>query len=135
MELNFFNITCFVYAGFTLMTRLPIIFFQDEWNQWELNKAYRKEKPAWINIAAIFSVLFVLFSWYKAWSSNIEYGWILAVLLSITLIKISQLFFNYDQFREFAATTLYNKDKMLVINLGVFVFAIVLILMGIYLYS
>jgi len=41
-----------------------------------LNKAYSKEKPAWINVVAIFSVLFVLFSWYKAWSSNIEYGWI-----------------------------------------------------------
>jgi len=135
MELNFFNITCFFYAGFALMTRLPILFLNEEWTQWELNKAYSREKPVWINVVAISSVLFVLFSWYKAWSSNIEYGWILAALLSITLIKISQLLFNYSQFRDFAATTLYNKDKMLLINLGVFAFAIVLILMGIYLYS
>jgi hypothetical protein len=135
MDLNFFNITCFSYAGFALLTRLPLIFFKEEWNQWELNKAYSREKPVWVSFAAIFSVLFVLFSWYKAWSSNIEYGWILAALLSITLIKVSQLLFNYVQFREFAARTLYNKDKMLIVNLGVFVFAIVLILMGIYLYS
>jgi len=135
MELNFFNITCFAYAGFALMTRLPIIFFNKEWNQWELTKAYSKEKPAWINVVTIFSVLFVLFSWYKAWTSSIEYGWILAAFLTFTLIKVSQLLFNYDQFREFAAATLYNKDKMLIINLGVFAFAMVLSLMGIYLYS
>lgn len=135
MELNFFNITCFAYAGFAFITRLLIFIYKERWNQWELNKAYSKEKPAWIYFAAIFSVLFVLFSWYKVWFSNIEYGWVLAVLLSITLIKISQLLFNYDRFREFAAKSLYDKGRMLLINFGVITYAIALILMGIYLYS
>lgn len=135
MELNFFNITCFVYAGFALMTRLLIFIFKEKWNQWELNKAYSKEKPVWIYFVAIFSVLFVLFSWYKAWSGNIEYGWILAALLSITLIKISQLLFNYDQFREFVAKSLYDEKRMIFINIGVITFSIILILMGIFLYS
>lgn len=135
MELNFFNITCFAYAGFALLTRLLIFIFKDDWNQWELNKAYSEKKPAWIYFLALFSISFVLFSWFKVWSSSVDYGWILAGLLSLTLIKISQLLFNYNRFRAFVAEALYSREKMLFINIGVFTFSIALILMGIYLYS
>jgi hypothetical protein len=135
MELNFFNITCFAYAGFALLTRLLIFIFKDDWNLWELNKAYSEKKPAWIYFLALFSISFVLFSWFKVWSGSVDYGWILAGLLSLTLIKISQLLFNYNRFRAFVAEALYSKEKMLFINIGVFTFSIALILMGIYLYS
>lgn len=134
MNLNFFNITCFAYAAFAILTRLIMILKKDKWNQWELNKAYKEKKPWWIYLIAILSVLYISLSWYMAFTSGIKYGWILAALLSLTLVKISQLLFNYDKFREFVKDILSNKSKLLRTNLGVFFFSLLLIFLGLVVY-
>ncbi|MCA1803569.1 MAG: hypothetical protein LC662_14060, partial [Rhodothermaceae bacterium] len=107
-----------------------MVIFKDKWNRWELNRAYTQEKPAWIYILAACSALFITYTWYRVWTDDVDYGWILAALLSITLIKMSQLIFNYDSFRMFVKTALQDKSKMLVINTGVIIFSIVLIYLG-----
>lgn len=135
MELNFFSVTCFAYAAFAILTRFLMVFLKEKWNRWELNQAYTQEKPAWIYILAAFSVLFIIYAWYRVWTDDVDYGWVLAALLSITLIKMSQLIFNYDSFRMFVKTALDDKRKMLAINTGVIIFSIVLIYLGVAVYS
>ncbi|MFU8861149.1 MAG: hypothetical protein ACNA8K_12075 [Cyclonatronaceae bacterium] len=135
MDLNFYNLTCFAYAAFAIFTRFLMVILKEKWNQWELDRAYTQEKPAWIYVVAGFSVLFVTYSWYRVWTDDMEYGWILAALLSITLIKVSQLMFNYDSFRMFVKTALDDKRKMMIINTGVIIFSVILIFLGVAVYS
>ena len=111
-----------------------MVIFGDKWNKWEMNNAYTKDKPRWIYTVAVFGFLLVLFTWYQVFSLDIKYSWIIALLISLTLIKISALLFNYDKFREFASTALNNPHKRMKINVSVFIISVILVILGLYVY-
>lgn len=135
MEFNFFSITAIAYGIFAIATRVLMKLYGEKWNTWELDQAYTVKKPKWVYFVALFSLLFIIYTWYMVWQTDVSYSWVLAVLLSITLIKISQLVFNYDKFREFASSTLPNKEKMARLNIMVIGFALIVIGLGIFLYT
>jgi hypothetical protein len=106
----------------------------DQWNDWEMQKAYREEKPKWLYLLGIFSFAIIGLTWYKVMTTTIDYSWIIAVIVSLTTIKIGNLLFNYDNFRKFADTVLRTKKYRKIMNISVFVISLVFIWMGIYLY-
>lgn len=134
VELNYFSILCFLWAIVGIVTRLLMVSLGTQWNDWEMEKAYSEEKPKWLYSLGIFSLAIILLTWYKVFTTSIDYSWIIAVIVSLTTIKIGNLLFNYENFRKFADTVLRTKKYRKIMNISVFVISLVFIWMGIYLY-
>ncbi|MGM0396110.1 MAG: hypothetical protein ACQEP4_03555 [Bacillota bacterium] len=112
-----------------------MISLGDKWNKWEMDHAYSENKPFWINIVAALGIAVVVFTWIQVFRLDVDYSWIIAVITTLSLIKISVLLFNYEKFREFASKTLNDKSKRLRLNLSVFVASLIFIALGLFLYS
>jgi dolichol kinase len=133
-DINYFSFLCFVWAAVGIASRLLMIHLGDRWSKWELEKAYSQKKPKWIYTVGMLSLIIVGFTWYKVVVSQVRYSWIIALLVSLTLIKVFTLIFNYQQFRELAEEILHDRKKLTQLNIGVIIFSIIFILIGIFLY-
>jgi len=133
-DLNYFSILCFVWALIGIGSRFVMLHLGQRWNKWELEKVYSEEKRAWIYFAGVAAAFLVGYTWFKVFTTDIRFGWIIALLITLTLIKVSTLVFNYKKFRQFAMTVLNDKQKLTKLNIGVVIFSVIFIFMGIYLY-
>ncbi|MFO8022970.1 MAG: hypothetical protein R6U65_10925 [Perlabentimonas sp.] len=133
-NLNYFELLCYFWAFIGIISRILIISLGNKWNKWELKSAYSEKKPLWVYIVITVGYFLIGFSWYKVATTDIAYSWIIALLVSLTGIKISALLFRYNEFRTFAKTTLNSKAKLIRLNIGVVVLSIALVCMGIFLY-
>jgi hypothetical protein len=133
--LNYFSILCFAWALMGIGSRFIMIYLGQRWNKWELEKVYSEEKPAWIYSAGVAAFILVGYTWFKVFTTDdIRLSWIIALLITLTLIKISILIFHYNKFRIFAKTVLNDKQKLTKLNIGVVIFSVIFILLGVYLY-
>ena len=133
--MNFFQILSFVFGALLILTRPAIQFFPRQWNAFELNKAYTEKQPRWVWIVGALGVLLVAFTWYKHFTAGVPYSLVITILLSLTLIKMSQVLFNYKQFRIFVARVLEKDRKTLaLINLFALLLGISSLFIGLFLY-
>ncbi|MCR3956273.1 MAG: hypothetical protein NUK57_08225 [Gudongella sp.] len=135
MNFNYFSYLCFIWAAVGIITRILMITFGDKWNKWEMEHAYSEKKPAWVNIVAVFGIIVVVVTWIQVFRLDVDYSWVIGVITTLSLIKISALLFNYEKFREFAGNTLNDKSKRLRLNLSVFAASVIFISLGLFLYS
>lgn len=133
-NLNYFSILCFAWALIGLGSRFVMIYLGQRWNEWELKKVYSEKKQTWIYFIGVGAVFLVGYTWFKVFTTDIRFSWIIASLSTLTLIKVVTLVFNYKKFRQFANTVLNDKRKFKLLNAGVVIFSLIFILMGIYLY-
>lgn len=133
-NLNYFELLCYFWALLGIISRILMVSLGNRWNKWELKSAYAEKKPAWVYLVMVAGYLLIGFSWYKVATSDVSHTWIIALLVSLTGIKISALLFRYNQFRVFAKEILSSKAKLIRLNISVFVFSIVLVCLGIFLY-
>jgi len=134
MNFNYFNYLCFGWAFVGIVTRILMVGLGDRWNKWEMKSAYKEKKPLWIYIISALGLALVIFTWYQVFKLDVRYSWIIALLISLTLVKISALLFKYNEFRKFASETLNNPKKKMKLTISVFIMSIILIVMGIVLY-
>lgn len=134
MEFNYFSWLCFSWAFVGIVTRILMIVLGYKWNKWEMDRAYTKKKPAWIYGVGGLGFALVVYTWYQVFNLEVAHSWIIAVIISLSLIKISALLFNYSKFRKFASETLNNPQKKRILNLSVFLMSIIFIMLGIYVY-
>jgi len=134
MDTLYFRYLCYGWAAVGIITRILMLGFGDKWNEWEMKNAYKEEKPKWIYIVSILGVLLVGYTWYMVITTSVPYSWIIATLISLTLIKISNLLFNYGKFREFASSVLNDRKKKMQLTISVFIMSVMFILLGYNLY-
>jgi len=134
MNLNYFSYLCFGWAFVGIVTRILMVGFGDKWNKWEMNNAYKEKKPFWIYIVSGLGMALVIFTWYQVFRLDVKYSWVIALFISLTLVKISALLFRYNEFRKFAAETLNDPKKKMKLTISVFLMSVIFILMGIVLY-
>lgn len=132
--LNYFSVLCFVWALIGIGSRIVMIRLGEKWNTWELEKVYAKEKRIWVYFAGLIAVLLVCLTWYKVYTTDIKFAWVIALLISLTLIKVFTLLFHYEKFRLFAKTVLNDKRKLMQLNVAVAIISAVCIGLGIFLY-
>ncbi len=130
----YFKAICFIWALIGIGSRIAMGIMGEKWKAWELDKVYMKKKPKFINFFGFLGYLIVIFTWYQVVVTDVKYSWIIAIIMSATLIKISAILFNYDAFRAFGSALLNDKKRMFKLNVGVLIFSIVLILMGLFVY-
>lgn len=132
--MNYFKIICFIWALIGILSRIIMGIMGPKWKTWELNQAYAPKRPLIITVIGITGYLIVVFTWYMVFHQPQPHAWIIALLVSLTVIKISTILFRYNIFRTFASQMLQDSNKMKLLNIGVLIYSIVLIAMGILLY-
>ncbi|SDY23925.1 hypothetical protein SAMN05421736_101747 [Evansella caseinilytica] len=133
--MNYFQVLSIVFGSVLILTRLAIQFFPKKWNDFELNTAYTEEQPKWVWVVAAVGLLLVGFTWYKHFTTDVAYSLAVTLLLTLTLLKTSQVLFNYQQFRRFAVRVLTKDRKVLaVINIVAFLLGLGALAMGLFLY-
>jgi len=125
---------CFLWAGIGIVSRVAMAIMGEQWAVWEESQAYKEERPAWVLVVSVVGYLLVALTWMVYLTQSIPYGWVLALMMTSTAVKISILLFNYSAFRVFMKESLRDKKRMMVINASVVVLSAVLIWMGVFLY-
>lgn len=124
-----------IFGLVALFKWVPIHLFPEKWNKFELQTAYTKKQPKWLWIAAFIGILIITTTWYAHFTTNIPYSIIISVVLTLTLIKSSQLLFNYQNFRKFAVeVTETNPKKLLYLNIFTALVGLCLVYLGIFIY-
>ena len=133
--MNYFQVFSIVWGVLMIGVRLLIHIIPEKWNDFELERVYKENKPKWIWLVGLIAMFIVGFTWYKELTTDIPYSLILSILITLTLVKVSQLLFNYDNFRKFVYKALVE-DRSIVrkINIATTIIGIILILLGIFLY-
>jgi hypothetical protein len=133
--MNYFQAVCFIFGGLILLTRPIMHLFPKKWNDFELNTAYTEKQPAWVWVVAGIGILLVGFTWYQHITTDVPNSLVITLILSLTLVKISQVLFNYEMFRKFAVRVLTKDRKILTaINFVVIFLGVAVISMGFLLY-
>ncbi len=131
MELNYFALICFAWAAVGIITRIIIAYLGKRWNKWEEHKAYTQKKPLWLYGVAIVATVLVGYTWYMVFTSDIRASWLIALLLTLILIKVSVQMLDYQKFRAYVAKVMHDPKLFQQINIGVAVYSIVLVALGI----
>lgn len=133
--MNYFEIFSIVWGVIMIGLRLLIHLIPEKWSDFELNKAYSEKKPKWIRAVIILAIFLVALTWYKEITTEVNLSMILSILVSLTLIKVSQVIFNYNSFRRFVKKALVEDRKIITkINIASTILGIILILLGIFVY-
>ncbi len=133
--MNYFQGLSYVFGTILILTRLLIQFFPERWNRFELNTAYTEEQPRWIWYVGGFGLLLVLFTWYQHFTLDVPNSLAITLVLSLTLIKTSQVLFNYQQFRQFVVRVLTEDRAVLArINVAATLLGLAVLSMGYCLY-
>lgn len=121
LNINYFQFICFLWATIGIVSRIAMTIMGEKWSEWELKNAYKIQKPKWIYVVGVIGYAIVIFTWYKHFTTDIKYSLIITIFISLTIIKLSALLFNYYAFRKFVVTVLNDKNKKLKINISVVV--------------
>lgn len=132
--MNYFKVLCFLWAVIGIGSRIIMGIMGESWKEWELGSAYASQRPKIITFIGIVGYLLVIFTWYMVFTTSVSMSWIIATLISLTVIKISTILFKYDAFRAFAVKTLNDERKMRTLNITVLIYSVILIGMGVFLY-
>lgn len=134
MDAFYFRILCFCWAGLGIISRIFMGIMGQGWNQWEMNRAYAPQKPIWVNPTAGLGLVLVVYTWYRVFSGSTPYSWVIAVLISLTLIKLRALVFDYGRFRRFVGQTLEDHRRKRLLDICVLIFSAALIILGLLVY-
>jgi hypothetical protein len=133
--MNYFQVMSLIFGAILILTRPAIQFFPKRWNDFELNTAYTEKQPRWVWVVGSLGLLLVGFTWYKHFTAGVPYSLVITLLLTLTLLKTSQVLFNYKQFRDFVVRVLTRDRKILAaINIVALILGLGALAMGIFLY-
>lgn len=91
----------FVWAAIGILSRVAMAVKKEKWAYWEEGCAYKEKRPVWVVLVAVFGLMMIIAVWLVYILTSVPYGWVLAVLITLTAIKIITLLVNYDKFRTF----------------------------------
>jgi hypothetical protein len=133
--MNYFQGLSIIFGAVLVLTRPAIQFFPRQWNKFELEQAYTEKQPLWVWVVGFIGLCLVALTWYMHFTAEIPHSIYVTVLFSLTLVKMSQVLFNYKQFRTFVVRVLEKDRKTLaLINAAALVLGAALLLMGFLLY-
>lgn len=135
IEWNYFRILSIAY-GLVMILKGPIIHILGEkWTKFELGTAYTEKQPLWVWIVGAAGILLVIFTWYMFFTTEVQYSLIITLIITLTMVKVSQVLFNYKRFRTFAVkVTTKDTSVLTALNIVTAVIGVFLVLLGIFIY-
>lgn len=133
--MNYFEVLSYAFGIVLVLTRPLMHLAPKQWNEFELNRAYTEQQPKWLWPLGSVNLAIIIYTWYKHFTAGVPYSIIMAVFVTLTLIKSSQLLFNYQNFRKWVYKVLVEDRRQLVkINIATTILGIVLIALGFFVY-
>lgn len=133
--MNYFQIASITLGIFIIVVRSLMHIIPNKWNTFELEYMYKRKRPRWVFVAGFISIIIVGYTWYQEFITDIPYSLFFTILISLTMIKTSQVLFNYERFRSFAENALTKNRKVLIrINITTTILGLLLIVLGILVY-
>lgn len=132
MGFNYFALLCFIWAIIGLCSRVVIKKLGVRWKDWEEYCAYPEAKPKWLLPVDLLAVALIALTWYMVAASEVRKAWIIAVLMTLVVLKAMAQMFKYNEFRAFVKKALADDKLFAKINTSVTVFSLCLIGLGIY---
>jgi hypothetical protein len=129
---NYFRVVAVIWGLAALLTK-PVLFnlLGDHWRGYLKSTAYKQgQRPAWIIPTAVFSFVLIGYTWYLVYLDAIKYDWVLALLMTTSLVKIITLLFDYPKFQGWVSDLLSDPAKEKKMILQVTIAGIVLIVLG-----
>lgn len=133
--MNYFEGLSIGFGLVMILTRPLIHLFPQRWADFEMERVYTHRQPLWVWLVGAFGLGLVGFTWYQHFTHSVPYSIVITLVISLTLIKLSQVLFNYQQFRAFAERALRReRQTMNLISIVTAALGLTLIGMGIWLY-
>ena len=131
----YFKILSIAY-GVLMILRGPVAaFLARRWARFELKAAYGEKRSFWVWLAALAGLVITALTWTMYLRTHVDYALIATLVVTVPLIRTSQVLFNYRKFREFALKVTATKPVYPVaLNVAVAVLGVGLILLGIFVY-
>jgi len=110
--MGYFQCLCFILGAYILVAGLWIVVTPEGYRT--LAKRMMPEKrPGWFTTIGGMWMLFVLWTWWKFLEVQTGPALIVTLILSLSLIKIFAVLFNYGGFRNFAGQFLECPNAIL----------------------
>lgn len=135
LGMTYFSLLSIIWGILIVTIRSFIHLIPERWKTFELETVYKEKKPSCIPFVTIGGIALVAFTWYKELTTDVDYSLFVTILLTLTLVKIGQLTFNYTNFRRFVYRALVEDRRMIVwINIATTMIGSILILLGLLVY-
>ncbi len=131
--MNYFQVVAIAFGGILILVRPIMHLFPKRWAEFEMSKAYTERQPAWVWLAGLLGIALVAYTWYRQITTPIPYSIIITLAITLTLVKLSQVLFNYKQFRAFAEKALTRERSVLAkITIATVLLGVVLVSLGVW---
>ncbi|WP_280772043.1 hypothetical protein [Salipaludibacillus daqingensis] len=133
--MNYFQVISILFGIVLIGGRLLIHIMPEKWARFELDHVYKQKRPSWVWIVGMISLIIVSITWYMQLTSEVPMSMIVTIVVTLTLVKVSQVIFNYERFRQFAKKALTEDRSIIVkINIVTTVLGVILIVLGVSIY-
>lgn len=134
--MNYFQFLSIGFGIFAIVVRSLIHILGERWTKFELDTAYTAKRPAWIWGAAAVGIAVTALTWYKHFTTEIPWSLAITIMVTLTLVKLSQVLFNYENFRNFAKLALVHDRRIIIaINVATITLGLAMIGLGIFVYN
>jgi hypothetical protein len=131
--MNYFQILAIAFGSLLILTRPMFYLFPQRWAHIEMTHIYTEQRPAWVWPVAAFGLALVALTWVQYVRLDVRGSLIVAIVLTLTLIKTSQVLFNYQSFRAWAGRVLTSERRTLnLISVASAALGVALILLGLF---
>lgn len=133
---NYFRVVTILWGLVAILTK-PVFFnlLGERWRGYLKSTAYKQgQRPGWIIPTAVFSFVLIGYTWYRVYLDAIKYDWVLALLMTSSLVKIVTLLFDYPSFQSWVTDLLSNPAKEKSMIFQVTIAGIVLVVLGFVVY-
>ena len=131
----YFKILSIAY-GVLMILKGPVVHFLGRrWARLEPGVVYPEKQPFWVWGLGVGGLIVAAVTWRMHVKTDVDYSLIVTVVVTLTLLKLSQVLFNYKKFRAFTVkVTKERPGYLLWLNVALAVLGIGLVLLGIFVY-
>ncbi|MBF0274918.1 MAG: hypothetical protein HQK84_06775 [Nitrospinae bacterium] len=134
MEYSFFPTVTLIVALAMILYCLVLVLFPKASTRIIFSAFFPPKRPAWVIPLSFIVVLFIFFVWYKVFTGNTQFSWVIALFLSFSLVKSYYYVFYYEDFRNLASTILENQKNVTLASIGMFLLSGLLLMIWYFLY-
>lgn len=133
--MSYFAVLSILYGGL-MCAKWPVSVAFPNWSERLITqRAYTEEKPRWLVPVALFGVTLIALTWYMHFTSDVSYSIVITLVITLTVVKLGQLMFNYERFHQWADRMVHIDRRTLdAIHITMLVVGGILIALGIFVY-
>ncbi|HUW58308.1 MAG TPA: hypothetical protein VMZ92_16855 [Planctomycetota bacterium] len=125
-----------IAVGVLMVVKGPVMHLAGRrWPRFAATAAYPEKQPFGAWVAGVGGLIVIAVTWWMQLRQPVAHAWIATLVVTLTLVMLSQMLFNYRRFRAFALKVMKERPGyFVVLNVAAGVLGGVLILLGILVY-